>query len=362
MKFFSKLAVVFLIIGVVCLAGCSDKEKAIGTAVANGDTTEVESLLDKGVSPDSKADDGKTLLMLAAYLGHADIVELLIDKGADVNAKDQDGKTALMYATEKGNVEITKLLLKNGADPNIADNNGKTALMYAVEKGNVEITKLLLENGADPNIIDNNGKTALMYTAEKGNVEIAKLLLENGANLNAIDNNGKTALQIAQDNNETAMIDLLSNWGKFAPTETPTSETTEAPTQKTIASLNEQLASIFFDFDKSEIRVDQIKALNDNLAILKDHPELYVIMGAHADERGSRDYNIELSAHRAAAVKKYLTEAGIAEDHFIVYAYGKDHPLKKGHDEASQSINRRVDILMWDTKLSSAQVLAETIE
>lgn len=331
MKNFSKLAVVFLIIGMVFLAGCSDKGKAIGTAVANGDTAEVESLLDEGVSPNSKADDGKTLLMLAAYLGHTDIVELLIDKGADVNGKDQ---------------------------------NGKTALIYAVEKGNLEIVKLLLENGADPNIADNNGKTALMYAAEKGYVEIAKLLLENGADLNATDNNGKTALQIAQDHNKTEMIDLLSNWGKIAPTETttPTSETTETPIENVIASLNEQLASIFFDFDKSEIRTDQIKALNDNLAILKAHPELYVIMGAHADERGSRDYNIELSARRAASVKKYLIEAGIAEDHFIVYAYGKDHPLKKGRDEASQSLNRRVDILMWDTKLSSAQVLAETIK
>ncbi len=331
MKLFSKLAVVLVIIGMFFLAGCSDKEKAIGTAVANGDTAKVESLLDEGVSPNSKTDDGKTLLMLAAYLGHTDIVKLLIEKGADVNAVDQDGKTALMYAAEKGNVEVGEILLKNGADPNIADNNGRTALMYA---------------------------------SEKGYVDFAKLLLENGANLNAVDKNGKTALQIAQDNNQTAMVDFLSNWGKTAATDTPApvSETTETPSQETIASLNEQLESIFFDFDKSDIRADQIKALNDNLAILKAHPELYVIMGAHADERGSRDYNIELSAHRAASLKEYLTKAGIAEDHFIVYAYGKDHPLKQGHDEASRSYNRRVDILMWDTKLSSEQVLAETIK
>jgi outer membrane protein OmpA-like peptidoglycan-associated protein len=332
MKFFSKLAVVLAIIGMIFLAGCSDKEKAIGTAVANGDTAEVERLLDQGVNPDSKTDDGKTLLMLAAYLGHTDIAKLLIDKGADVNAEDQNGKTALMYAVEKNNVEVAKILLQNGADPNSADNNGKTALMYA---------------------------------AEKGYVDFAKLLLENGAALNATAKNGKTALQIARDNNQTAMVDLLSKWGKTA---TPTSETTPTPvpekdqTQSIIASLNEQLASIFFDFDKSEIRADQIKALEDNLAILKAHPELNVIMGAHADERGSRDYNIELSARRAVSVKNYLTKAGLAQDHFIVYVYGKDHPLKAEHDEASRSYNRRVDILIWDTKLSSEQVLAETIK
>ena len=331
MKFFSKFAVILMVVGLVILPGCTDKEKSIGTAVANGDTAEVQNLLDQGISPNSKTDDGKTLLMLASYLGHTDIVKLLIDNGADVNAKDQDGKTALMYAAEKNNVEIGKLLLENGADPNTADNNGRTALMYA---------------------------------AEKGHLDFAKLLLENGADLNAVDNNGKTALQIAQDNNQAAMVDFLSNWGKTAVTETDTTEPepTVDPIQNVIVSLNDQLESIYFDFDKSEIRANQIKALDDNLSILKGHPELYIIMGAHADERGSRDYNIELSARRAAKIREYLTRAGIAEDHFVIYAYGKDHPLKKGHDEHSRSYNRRVDILMWDTKLSSDQVLAETID
>lgn len=331
MKFYSKLFLVLVLIGTVFLAGCSDKEKEIGAAVAGGDTAKVESLLDQGVDPNSKTDDGKTLLMLAAYLGHTDIAKLLIDKGADVNAKDQDGKTALMYAAEKNNIEIGKLLLEKGADPNSADNNGKTALMYA---------------------------------AEKGYLDFAKLLLENGADLNAAANDGKTALQIARDNNQTAMADFISNWGKTAATEAPApiAETTSNSTPNIIASLNEQLASIFFDFDKSQIRDDQLQALNDNLAILKAHPELYVIMGAHADERGSRDYNIELSARRAVSIKRFLTEAGIGGEQIIVYAYGKDHPFKKGEDETSLSYNRRVDILMWDTKLSSDQVLAETLK
>ena len=341
MRFFSKLAVILVIIGMVFVAGCTDKEKAIGNAVAAGDTAKVQELLDKGVSPDSQTEDGKTLLMLAAYLGHTDIGKLLIEKGADVNAKDRDGKTALIYAAESNNIAVAELLLKNGADPNAADNNGKTALMYA---------------------------------AEKGYLNFAKLLLENGADLNAAANNGKTALDFARDNNQTAMVDFLSKWGKTdmadVPTSTgdtpdtpaPTSELTTLPAENAAASLNKQLASIFFDFDKAEIRSDQIKALEDNLTILKAHPELYVIMGAHADDRGTRDYNIELSARRAISVKEYLIKAGIPADHFIVYAYGKDHPLKKGYDEASRSYNRRVDILMWDTKLSSDEVLAETIK
>jgi outer membrane protein OmpA-like peptidoglycan-associated protein len=313
MKLSFKLTVILAAALLVFVAGCSNNEKAMINAVQNGDTEKVQSLLDKGVSPNLETDDGKTILMLAAYLGQTDVAKLLIDKGADVNAKDKDGKTALMYA------------------------------------------------------------------AEKGNVDVAKLLLQNGADLNTVANDGKTALQIARENNQAAMVDLLSSWGTAASTTVPnpTPETPANPTsaaaisepssastssQDTVASLNEQLTSIFFDFDKSELRADQNQALDDNLAILKANPNLYIILGAHADELGSRDYNIELSARRAATVKEYLTKTGIAEDHFIVYAYGKDHPLKKGHEEAARSYNRRVDILMWDTKLSGEQVLAETIK
>jgi outer membrane protein OmpA-like peptidoglycan-associated protein len=312
MKWPYKLTVVLVIIAMVFVAGCSNNEKAMVNAVTAGDTAKVQSLLDKGVSPNLKTDDGKSILMLAAYLGKTDIAKLLIEKGADVNAKDNDGKTALMYA------------------------------------------------------------------AEKGNIELAKLLLENGADINATDNSGKTALQIAQENNQTEMVEFLSNWGKAPSTEpsdstsasksTGNSTTTAAQTpvatstQDTVASLNKQLTSLLFDFDKSNIRADQNKALDDNLAIVKANPNLYVILGAHADERGTRDYNLELSARRAAVVKEYLTNAGIAEDHFVVYAFGKDHPLKAGHDEASRSFNRRVDVLMWDTQLSGEQVLSETIK
>jgi ankyrin repeat protein len=58
-------------------------------AVQKGDTPMVQSLLDKGVSSNLKTGDGKTILMLSAYLGHTDIAKLLIDKGADVNARDE---------------------------------------------------------------------------------------------------------------------------------------------------------------------------------------------------------------------------------------------------------------------------------
>ncbi len=310
MKLFTKLTMVLMALLLVFLAGCSNNEKAMVEAVTKGDTAKVQGFLDQGLSPNLKADDGKSVLMLAAYLGHTDIAKLLIDRGADVNAKDNDGKTPLMYA------------------------------------------------------------------AEKGNIEMAKLLLEKGADINAVDNNGKTALQIAQQNNQTAMVEFLSNWGKpvsipapvetVTPTETPngtpekTSTPEPSPTQ--VAGINKQLSSVFFDFDKTILRPDQTGALTENIAILKDNPKMYVILSGHADERGTGEYNRALSKQRAEAIQKYLIDQGIAPERFVVYGFGKDYPLKKGHDEDSRSYNRRVDILVWDTVLTKEQVINETIK
>jgi outer membrane protein OmpA-like peptidoglycan-associated protein len=342
MKLFSKLTVVLMVLMLVLLAGCSDNEKAMVDAVKNGDTAKVQSLLDKGVSPNLKTDDGKSILMLAAYLGHADIAKLLIDKGADVNARDKAGKTALMYS------------------------------------------------------------------AEKGNIEIAKLLLENGADIDATDNNGRTALEIARENNQAEMVEFLSNWGKSAstpmptvtpnptpeptvvltstpePTEVPAStpEPTVAPTStpepavvpvasltpvpvptpEPLVNLNKQLRSVFFDFDKSILRSSQVGTMEDNLAILQENPNIYIILGGHADDRGTREYNQALSERRAQTLQKYLIDNGIAPERIIVYSYGKDHLLKRGNDEASRSYNRRVDILEWETIITREQVIDETIK
>jgi outer membrane protein OmpA-like peptidoglycan-associated protein len=322
MKFFYKVAVVLILLMMVFFAGCTDDEKAMVEAVQKGDTPMVQSLLDKGVSPNLKTDDGQTILMLAAHLGHTEIARLLIEKGADVNAK------------------------------------------------------------------DNGGKTALMYAAQTGNIEMARLLLESGADLNAVDENGQTALQIAQANNQIEMVEFLSNWGKPVPTVTPvetpaptvTSNPTSVPTPTNtptatpiatatgtpiptpIENANQQLASIFFDYDKSVLRPDQTAAMKDILATVKDNPALYIILSGHADDRGTREYNQTLSLRRAQAIQKYLTSNGIDPERIIICGFGKEHPLKTGHDETSRSYNRRVDVLLWDSVLTEEQVLEETLK
>jgi peptidoglycan-associated lipoprotein len=180
---------------------------------------------------------------------------------------------------------------------------------------------------------------------------------------------GTYSVKVTNDDGKSASLTnvfQVSQASTPTPTIAPTPEPTSKPKPTTVPTptppVNRQLSSIFFDFDKSVLRSDQTGTMENNLAVLKNNPQMYIILGGHASERGTREYNMALSAHRADTVKKYLIDAGIAPEQISVYAYGEDHPLKNGHDEASRSYNRRVDILMWDTTLSEEQVLAETIK
>jgi peptidoglycan-associated lipoprotein len=389
MKWLSKLAVVLVVVMLVFLAGCSNNEKAMVEAVKNGDTAKVQSLLDKGVSPDLQADDGKNILMLAAYLGHTDIAKLLIENGADVNARDKDGKTALMYAAEKGHIEMARLLLENGADINAVDNNGKTALQIAQENNQTAMVEFLSNWGkpapaqapavaetpvpnpapviktVSPNKGFNNGSVLvsiegsnfasglqIKLTNAESDSDIAAINIkaENAAKVTCFfDLNGKPAglyqVVLTNPDGQTASLQDGFQVEPFVTGQT-----------------NRVLKAVFFDFDSWKIRADQKASLDSNLALLKENPQLHVILGGHADERGSRQYNLELTAKRAEAVKDYLITNGIAAERIVIYAYGKEHPAKSGHDETAWQYNRRVDTLEWETVLTKEQVIAETIK
>lgn len=120
---------------------------------------------------------------------------------------------------------------------------------------------------------------------------------------------------------------------------------------------NEKLESIYFDFDKSNIRENQVYYLDSNVAILKENPALKIVLGGHADERGTKEYNIKLSTRRAETVKKYLIEKGIDAGRIFIYAYGEDNPAADGHTESAWSFNRRVDISLWESTPNKEEAL-----
>jgi ankyrin repeat protein len=150
-------------------------------------------------------------LMLAARDGNSDEVNALLDRGANVHATDNHGRTALMLAARQGNSDIANALLDRGADIDAADNTGMTALMLAVAQGNLNMVKALLDRGANVDVTNIQGWTALMSAVRRGDPNIVKALLDRGADIN-ITANGMTALKQAVEYNEQRPDNPHKTW------------------------------------------------------------------------------------------------------------------------------------------------------
>ena len=102
---------------------------------------------------------------------------------------------------------------------------------------------------------------------------------------------------------------------------------------------------VYFDFDKSDIRADSQTVVAAHAAYLAKNPSQKVRLEGHADERGSREYNIGLGERRAQAVRRALLLQGVAEVQLSTVSYGEERPAVAGSDEQAYALNRRVEIV-----------------
>jgi peptidoglycan-associated lipoprotein len=117
-------------------------------------------------------------------------------------------------------------------------------------------------------------------------------------------------------------------------------------------ALNESLARMedaLFDYDKATIRPDAMKALQDDVAVIKStlakYPQEVVKIEGHCDERGSAEYNLALGDRRAAAAKEFLVNLGISGGQLSPVSYGKEHQVCADHSEACWQQNRRAHLV-----------------
>ena len=96
------------------------------------------------------------------------------------------------------------------------------------------------------------------------------------------------------------------------------------------AELRQVLQTIYFDFDKYDLRPDAISKLEAIARYLQLHPTVRVLAEGHCDERGSSEYNMGLGENRAKAVKKYLTSYGIDAGKLETTSYGKERLVRMG--------------------------------
>ena len=98
---------------------------------------------------------------------------------------------------------------------------------------------------------------------------------------------------------------------------------------------------IFFDTDSTSIRADAQQTLQRQAQWLARYPNYAITVEGHADERGTREYNLALGDRRANATKNYLASRGINPARISTISYGKERPIALGSDEASWAQNRR---------------------
>lgn len=99
--------------------------------------------------------------------------------------------------------------------------------------------------------------------------------------------------------------------------------------------------TIYFDYDKSILTPESQRTLEQQAVWLKQFPGAAVTIQGHADERGTREYNLALGDRRATAVKNFLTALGVDDGGIEILSYGKERPAALGHNEAAWAQNRR---------------------
>ena len=116
------------------------------------------------------------------------------------------------------------------------------------------------------------------------------------------------------------------------------------PVSGTVATSD--MKDAFFDFDQSVLRDDARAALDQDARLLRDHPNVSIVIEGHCDERGTEEYNQALGERRAGAAKDYLTQAGIEAGRIETISYGKTRPFADGHDESAWAQNRRAHVVV----------------
>jgi len=155
-------------------------------AAESGNSAAAIAALKHVADVDTRAPDGTTALIWAAYNGDRELVQALIAAGADVAAQNEFGAFALSEAAIIGAAPVIEALLEGGADANAANPEGETPLMAVARTGNVEAAALLFDAGADVNAIERWGaQSALMWAAAQSQPEMITFLIAKGADVNA---------------------------------------------------------------------------------------------------------------------------------------------------------------------------------
>ena len=231
----------------------------------------------------------------------------------------------LIMTSDDGNFTISELeALSNDELIAIAKEKGLEDLLLLDEDGNLlnrdQIINAILESGAL--LQSRSDELNSMSDAELMEVAKAKGL----GDLIVLDADGNLA------NREELIEALLEN---------------DAATRAAISDFcNQAECTLYFAYDDSEIDELATRIIIEHANFMQENPSVNVRLEGHADERGTREYNLALGENRALSVKEVLGLYNL-DDRIIVISYGEEDPVLTGSNEAAWEKNRRVEIVYY---------------
>jgi len=108
----------------------------------------------------------------------------------------------------------------------------------------------------------------------------------------------------------------------------------------------EGMLPVYFDFDSSDVRKDQVSRIQVNADFINKNAKYEIRIEGNCDPRGTNEYNMALGERRAQVAKKYLVNLGVSEARLSTISYGEERLLLQGQDETSWAQNRRDDFVV----------------
>ena len=152
-----------------------------------------------------------------------------------------------------------------------------------------------------------------------------------------------SSAQSSSTNTATTASSSSSSSSSSSATSSGSGESASASVKSEFAKVG---TTVLFDFDSAELSSYAQRVLDRQALFLKARPETRVIIGGHADERGTREYNLALGERRASSARDYLVAKGVNSARIRIISYGKERPASVGSTEAAWRLNRRAQTVL----------------
>ena len=329
-----------LITGVIFLSSCATTNiKELGDKFLD--------LINPSDSPAEVADLSEQVLVLSAERGsfteeeletlsNDELIELAIEKGLeDILVLDADGNLqnrdevikALVESDESGGFTEEELeALSNDELIEIAKEKGLEDILLLDADGNLlnrdQVIKALVESES---LMEESATQELKSLSDDALIEIAQakgmedeIILDEDGNLQNRDELIEALVEGAAET-KVAVAELEKAGGSF---------------------------TIYFAYDDTEIDEAATRVIIEHANFMQNNPSVRLRLEGHADERGTREYNLALGENRALSVKEVLGLYNL-EDRVVVVSYGEERPIAIEHNEEAWEKNRRVEFVYY---------------